>query len=129
MLLLVIDADLDQATGIAPRFDARRHERHKTLRRYARESNISTCLDTQAMELAMPGATSKGHLELPWSKLHSPSAEHFTPKRIEQIAEAIVGQVVDGDYAEVKAPPTTWQMVQASGQRLMWHSRANCGST
>jgi hypothetical protein len=91
-----------QADGLV--IDARRHERHKTLRRYARETNISTCLDTQAMELAMPGATSKGHLELPWSKMHRPSAEYFTPKRIEQIVEAIVGQVVAGDYAEVKAP-------------------------
>jgi hypothetical protein len=91
-----------QADGLV--IDARRHERHKTLRRYAREANISICLDTQAMELAMPGATSKGHLELPWSKMHRPSAEHFTPKRIEQIVEAIVGQVAEGDYAEVKAP-------------------------
>jgi hypothetical protein len=91
-----------QADGLV--IDARRHERHKTLRRYAREANISTCLDTQAMELAMPGATSKGHLELPWSKFHRPSAEHFTARRIEQIAESIVAQVVEGDYAEVKAP-------------------------
>jgi hypothetical protein len=91
-----------QADGLV--IDARRHERHKTLRRYAREANISTCLDTQAMELAMPGATSKGHLELPWSKFHRPSAEHFTARRIEQIAESIVVQVVEGDYTEVKAP-------------------------
>ncbi|MEA2540437.1 MAG: hypothetical protein QOH35_1803 [Acidobacteriaceae bacterium] len=34
-----------QAGGLV--LDARRHERHKTLRRYAREANISTCLDTQ----------------------------------------------------------------------------------
>jgi hypothetical protein len=84
--------------------DARRHERHKTLRRCAREANISTCLDTQAMELAMPGATSKGHLQLPWSKMHGTSPDHFTPRHIEQVVEAIVGQVVEGDYAEVKAP-------------------------
>ena len=91
-----------QADGLV--LDARRHDRHKTLRRYAREANISTCLDTQAMELAMPGATSKGHLQLPWSKMHGTSAGQFTPRRIEQIAEAIVGQVVEGDYAEVMAP-------------------------
>jgi hypothetical protein len=91
-----------QVDGVV--LDARRHERHKNLRRYAKAVNISTCLDTQAMELAMPGATSKGHQELPWSKMHSSSADQFTPRRIEQVAEAITRLVVEGDYAEVKAP-------------------------
>jgi len=91
-----------QADGLV--LDARRHERHKNLRRYAKAANISTCLDTQAMELAMPGATSRGHRELPWSKMHSPSAEDFSPRRVVQVAEAIVGLVIESDYTEVMAP-------------------------
>jgi hypothetical protein len=56
------------------------------------------------MELALPGATSKGHAELPWAKPQVLMPEDFSSKRIEQYVEAIARCVVDGAYTHVMAP-------------------------
>jgi hypothetical protein len=82
--------------------DARRHERHEDLRRQASHAHIATCIDTQAMELAL-GASSKGHTELPWAA-HAALPRAFTARRIEEFVSAIVRRVIEGDYAEVLAP-------------------------
>jgi hypothetical protein len=84
--------------------DARRHERHKALRQHAARAGIATCFDTQAMELVMPGTSSKGHAQLPWAAPGARSSADFTPRRIEEFARAVVERVVDGAYPQVMAP-------------------------
>ena len=84
--------------------DARRHDRHASFRQQAEQSAIATCLDTQAMELALPGTSSKGHGGLPWAGqgIHSP--EDFSPQHVERFVDAVAGRVADGKYSEVMAP-------------------------
>jgi hypothetical protein len=84
--------------------DARRHQRHATLRQHAQRALVATCLDTQAMELAMPGTSSKGHAELPWAGAHPHALEDFSPQYIERFVNTIVERVVDGSYSAVMAP-------------------------
>lgn len=84
--------------------DARRHERHEVLRQHAERTDVATCLDTQAMELVMPGTTSKGHTGLPWASVGARSPEEFSPKHIERFVGAIVARVADGAYSRVMAP-------------------------
>jgi len=54
--------------------DARWHQRHTGLRQHADDATVATCLDTQAMELALPAAVSKGYTDLPWANIHSLAA-------------------------------------------------------
>src|SRR5580698_7876165 len=65
-----------QADGLV--LDARCHERHKVLRQEANRAAIATCLDTQAMELALPGTTSAAHSALPWAQKVPHRIEDFT---------------------------------------------------
>jgi len=85
-------------------FDARWHERHKVLRQHADQAGIATCLDTQAMELVMPGTASKGHTDLPWAGDDMRAPEDFSSKRVEEFVEAIVTRTVEGAYRQVMAP-------------------------
>jgi hypothetical protein len=84
--------------------DARRHDRHRSLRHHADQADITTCLDTQAMELVMPGTASKGHAELPWAVIGGQLPEDFSPMNIEQFIRSIVARVRDGRYSQVMAP-------------------------
>lgn len=84
--------------------DARRHERHQLLRRNASRADVATCLDTQAMELALPGTTSRGHAELPWAEAGARAPEVFSPTAITRFIENIVARIVDGAYTQVMAP-------------------------
>ena len=84
--------------------DARQHDRHKALRQHAERADIATCLDTQAMELAMPGTSSKGHAGLPWAELGACGPESFSRRHMERFAKAIVARVVEGGYSQVMAP-------------------------
>lgn len=84
--------------------DARRHDRHKTLRQHAGRVDIATCLDTQAMELAMPGTTSKGHAALPWAELAARDQADFSARHVEKFVRAIVARLVEGGYEQVIAP-------------------------
>lgn len=90
------------ADGLA--LDARRHDRHGHFREHANQSDIATCLDTQVMELAMPGTNSKGHAQLPWAQSGASTPKDFTPRRIEQLVAAIVARSVEGHYSQVMAP-------------------------
>src|ERR1700730_16974069 len=83
--------------------DARRHDRHEALRQEARQADIATCLDTQAMELGL-GAASRGHTELPWANAHAQNPRAYSAGRIEQLVSALVERTIEGDYAEVMAP-------------------------
>jgi hypothetical protein len=84
--------------------DARRHTRHESLRQQANEADIATCLDTQAMELVMPGTSSKGHAELPWAQVARGTPEAFSYSQIEQFVQGIVACSVEGHYSHVMAP-------------------------
>jgi hypothetical protein len=84
--------------------DARRHDRHKILRHHAAQVGIATCFDTQAMELVMPGTSSKGHAQLPWAAIGARSPTDFSQRRIAEFAQVIVDRVVDGAYPQVLAP-------------------------
>jgi hypothetical protein len=84
--------------------DARRHERHKALRQHADEADIAACLDTQAMELTLPGATSKGHAALSWAGLGASAPQDFSAGRREKFVAAIVCLIKEGRYSEVLAP-------------------------
>lgn len=85
-------------------FDARWHDRHATLRQHANGTRLATCLDTQAMELAMPGTASDGYLGLPWANGAPHVPEDFSARHIERSVDSIVERVVDGQYSEVMAP-------------------------
>ena len=91
-----------QADGLV--IDARRHDRHRSLRYHADQAHIATCLDTQAMELAMPGTDSKGHAELPWAVIGGQTPEDFSPTDVEGFIRSIVDRVRDGKYSQVMAP-------------------------
>jgi hypothetical protein len=84
--------------------DARRHERHRALRRNASDAELATCLDTQAMELAMPGTASQGHAELPWAEVGTRAPKEFSPSVITRFIESIVARVTEGGYTQVMAP-------------------------
>jgi hypothetical protein len=84
--------------------DARRHDRQKSLRQHASQVGIATCFDTQAMELVMPGTSSKGHSQLPWAAIGARSPADFSQRRIAEFAQAIVERVSDGAYPQVLAP-------------------------
>lgn len=84
--------------------DARRHDRHEDLRQEAKHAGLATCLDTQAMELAMPGTTSKGHLDLPWAKERALLADDFSTDVSERFVHSITQRVAAGGYSEVIAP-------------------------
>lgn len=85
-------------------FDARHHHRHEALRRDAAAESIARWLDPQSMELALPGAQSKGHAELPWAttKLHEP--DDFTGSAINSYARKLAEFATAGDYSAVFAP-------------------------
>lgn len=85
-------------------FDARWHERHATLRQHTNLAPLATCLDTQAMELAMPGTASEGYRGLPWASQAPHVPEDFSPSYIERSVDAIVARIADGQYSEVMAP-------------------------
>ncbi len=84
--------------------DARWHDRQASLRQHADRASLATCLDTQAMELAMPGTASSGYRELPWANPAPHVPEDFSPQNIERCVDAIVERVADGQYSEVMAP-------------------------
>ena len=84
--------------------DARWHDRQASLRQHADRASLATCLDTQAMELAMPGTASSGYRELPWANPAPHVPEDFSPQNIEQCVDAITERVADGQYSEVMAP-------------------------
>lgn len=92
--------------------DARHHGRHEDLRQQASQADIATCLDTQAMELAL-GAASKSHTELPWAA-HAALPREFTPRRIEEFVSAIVQRAVEGNYTEVLAPTHYLQTIDSN---------------
>lgn len=83
---------------------ARWHQRHEGLRRHADEVMVATCLDTQAMELALPAAVSKGYSDLPWASVRSLTPTDFSSRRVGQFVESIVERVVEGGYTEVLSP-------------------------
>lgn len=84
--------------------DARWHQRHQGLRQHADDAMVATCLDTQAMELALPAAVSKGYADLPWAQVRSLTLADFSSRRVGQFVESIVERVVEGGYTEVLAP-------------------------
>jgi hypothetical protein len=85
-------------------FDARRHQRHESLRQQADQADVATCLDTQVMELAMPGTQSKGHAELPWARIGRGKSDAFSQAQIEALVQGIVARTVEGQFRQVLAP-------------------------
>jgi hypothetical protein len=84
--------------------DARCDERHKILRQEANRAAIATCLDTQAMELALPGTTSAAHSELPWAQKLPHRIEDFTAAYSTAFIGKIAAHAVDGEYSSVLSP-------------------------
>lgn len=107
-------------------FDARWNDRHASLRQHADRASLATYLDTQAMELAMPGATSSSYRELPWASPAPQLPEDFSSQNMERCVDAIVERVADGQYSEVMAPAhylaeegSAWIDVDAQLTRLL----------
>lgn len=84
--------------------DARNHKRHEALRREAHAQSIALWFDSQAMELALPGAVSKTHASLAWARntVHEP--EDFTAEVVRTYARQLAEFAIDGGYSTVLAP-------------------------
>jgi hypothetical protein len=84
--------------------DARCHERHETLREEAQRARIATCLDTRAMELALPGSLSTGDAELPWAQRLPHRASDFTPPYAAAFVGKIARKALEGEYSSIVSP-------------------------